>query len=164
RAYFWPPQVRTPTDPMAQLGRATEAAIAEPELALGHYLVGRNLIGRGANREAADALERALALGLPGPLFEREAAIQLAAAAYMAGDLAAVERAAAILTREDQPTVTRLTGHDWLERVHWRRHGRVPDRPFGPPATPGPATPGPATPGPATSTPSPAAPPGSPAP
>jgi hypothetical protein len=82
-------------------------------------------------------MERALALGLPDPLFEREAAIYLAAAGYLAGDLAAVERGAARLTADHQPMVTQLLGHDWLERVHWKRHGRVPERPLGPPATPG---------------------------
>ena len=142
RAYFWPPQVASWVDPLAQLGRATAALAAEPELGLAHYLVARNLIGRGADAEVVRGLERAIALGLPGPLFEREAAAGLAAAGYMAGDLAAVERAAAILTAAHQPTVTRLYGYDWLERVHWKRHGRVPEQPLGPPATP---PPGPVT-------------------
>jgi hypothetical protein len=136
RDYFWPPNARTPVDSMAQLGRAAAALAAEPELGLAHYLVARNLAGRGANQEVVRGMERALALGLPGPLFEREAAIHLAAAGYLAGDLAAVERAAARLTADHQPIVTRLFGYDWLERVHWKRHGRLPDRPLSPPATP----------------------------
>jgi tetratricopeptide (TPR) repeat protein len=137
RAYFWPPgDPNAPLDPMAQLGRAAAAVAAEPGLGMGHYLVGRNLSGRGAPAEAAEALARALALGLPDPLLTRECAEHLAASAYMAGDLATVERAAAILTAEDQPTVTRLYGYDWLERVVWKRTGRLPRAPLGPPATP----------------------------
>ena len=137
RAYFWPPgDPNAPVDPMAQLGRAAAAVAAEPGLALGHYLVGRNLTGRGAPAEAAASLGRALDLGLGDPLVTRECAEHLATSAYMAGDLAAVERAAAVLTAQDQPSVTRLYGYDWLERLAWKRTGRLPPAPLGPPATP----------------------------
>ncbi|HEU5055454.1 MAG TPA: hypothetical protein VFU21_02970, partial [Kofleriaceae bacterium] len=89
RAYFWPPgDPNAPVDPMAQLGRAAAAVAAEPGLALGHYLVGRNLSGRGAPAEAAASLARALELDLGDPLVIRECAEHLAANAYMAGDLA----------------------------------------------------------------------------
>jgi tetratricopeptide (TPR) repeat protein len=114
RAYFWP---------------------ADPN-ALGHYLVGRNLSGRGAAVESAHALRRALDLGLEHPLLVREGAERLAAEAYAAGDLESVERAAAILIADDQPDVTRLLGYDWLERVQWKRTGVLPARPLGPPTTP----------------------------
>jgi hypothetical protein len=137
RAYFWPPgDPNDPIDPMAQLGRAAAAVAAEPALGLGHYLVGRNLSGRAARLEATQALERALALGLPDPLLVRECASLLAATAYMAADLPAVERAAAILIAPEQPMVTRLYGYDWLERVQWKRTGKLPPQPLGPPATP----------------------------
>jgi tetratricopeptide (TPR) repeat protein len=137
RAYFWPPgDPNAPIDPMAQLGRAAAAVAAEPALGMGHYLVGRNLSGRGAPVEAAASLARALELGLPDPLLTRECAEQLAASAYVAGDLAMVERAAAVLTAAEQPTVTRLYGYDWLERVAWKRTGSLPPAPLGPPATP----------------------------
>ncbi|HKE17112.1 MAG TPA: hypothetical protein VKB80_19695 [Kofleriaceae bacterium] len=136
RRYFWPPDPNAPLDPVVQLGRAATAAMAEPDLALAQYLVGRNLDGRGAPAEAARALRRALDLGLPHPLLVRECAELLAAEAYAGGDLAAVEHAAAILTADGQPEVTRLLGFDWLERVYWKRHRRVPDRPLGPPTTP----------------------------
>ncbi|HUS65447.1 MAG TPA: tetratricopeptide repeat protein, partial [Kofleriaceae bacterium] len=136
RAYFWPPDATIGVDPLAQLGRAAAAVAAEPSLGLGHYLVGRNLSDRGAFAESARALAHALELGLPSPLLSRECASLLAAEAYRAGDLAAVERAAAILTAADQPVVTQLYGYDFLERVHWKRTGRVTDAPLGPLATP----------------------------
>ena len=136
RAYFWPADPNAPVDQVVQLGRAATAAIAEPDLALGHYLVGRNLRGRGASAESARALRRAMDLGLEHPLLVRECAELLAAEAYASGDLKSVERAAAILTADDQPDVTRLFGFDWLERVQWKRSGKLPERPLGPPTTP----------------------------
>jgi hypothetical protein len=137
RAYFWPPgDPNDPIDPMAELGRAAAAALAEPSLGMGHYLVGRQLSGHGSPAEAAKALARALDLGLPDPLLARECAEHLAASAYLAGDLAMVERAAGVLTADGQPAVTRLYGYDWLERVTWKRTGVLPRVPLGPPATP----------------------------
>jgi hypothetical protein len=136
RAYLWPPDPDAPVDPVVQLGRAAAAAMAEPELALGHYLVGRVQSGRGAPAETARALRRALDLGLGHPLLVRECAELLAAEAYEAGDLESVERAAAILTADQQPDVTRFLGYDWLERVQWKRTGRLPPAPLGPPSTP----------------------------
>jgi hypothetical protein len=136
RAYFWPPDPKAPLDSVVQLGRAAAAVIAEPDLAIGHYLIGRNLSERGAPVEAARALARAAELGLEHPLLVRVGAQLLAAEAYAAGDLAAVERAAAVLTGDNQPEVTRLLGFDWLERVHWKRHGTLPPAPLGPRTTP----------------------------
>ena len=136
RSYFWPPDPNAPLDPVVQMGRAAAAAMAEPQMALAHYLVGRNLSARGAPVEAARALRRALDLGLEHPLLVRECAGLLAGEAYAAGDLESVEHAAAILTAADQPDVTRFFGFDWLERVAWKRSGKLPARPLGPPATP----------------------------
>jgi hypothetical protein len=138
RAYLWPPDPKAPIDPVVQLGRAAAAVMAEPDLALAHYLVGRVQSGRGAPAETARTLRRALDLGLENPLVVRECAQLLAAEAFEAGDLASVEHAAAILTASDQPDVTRLFGYDWLERVAWKRTGRLPAR-LGPPSTPPPA-------------------------
>ncbi|WP_428264558.1 tetratricopeptide repeat protein [Haliangium sp.] len=125
RAYFWGHDLRLGADPMVLLGRAGMAVWAEPDAGLGHYLVGRNLRARGAPEESAAALERSLALGLPHPLIEREAARLLAEAAYLAGLEATVERAAALLDRPGQPEVTRLLGRDWRERLRWRRTDRA---------------------------------------
>lgn len=135
RAYFWGDPLGVPSDPSLGLARAAEAAMAAPERGLGHYLLGRQLRGRGDPAATTRALVRALDSGTLGPMVEREAARLLAEAAYLAGDHALVERAAALLTRADQPEVARLYGFDWLERLHWRRTGEVPDPPFGPPAT-----------------------------
>jgi tetratricopeptide (TPR) repeat protein len=125
RAYFWGGDVRLGADPLVLLGQAALAVWAEPGLGLGHYLLGRNLTHHGVPREAAAALARSLELGLH-PLVAREAARELAAAAFLAGEWPLVERAAAILTAPTQPEVTRLYGADWRERLHWRRTGALP--------------------------------------
>jgi tetratricopeptide (TPR) repeat protein len=125
RAYFWGEDVRLGIDPLVLMGHAALAVWAEPTLGMGHYLLGRNLAGRGVPVEAAAALARALDLGLH-PLVAREAARELAGAAYLAGEWALVERAAAILTAPGQPEVTRLFGADWRERVRWKRTGALP--------------------------------------
>lgn len=125
RAYFWAEDVRLGIDPLVLLGHAALAVWAEPTLGMGHYLLGRNLTGRGVPEHAAAALARAIDLGLH-PLVAREAARELAGAAYLAGAWALVERAAAILTAPGQPEVTRLFGADWRERVHWKRAGALP--------------------------------------
>lgn len=127
RDYFWGHAPAYGVDPMVLLGRAALATAAEPGLGLGHYLLGRNLRGRGAPADAAAALTRALDLGLPHPLLVREAARHLAEAAYLAGQPALVERAAGILMEPAQPRVVRLYGADWLERLHWQRTGTLPE-------------------------------------
>lgn len=129
RAYFWGSDPSTGWDPVLGAGRAAQVAVAEPDLALGHYLVGRMLRGRGAEDATVRSLDAALRIGLEEPLVEREAARYLAEAAYMVRDWPALERAAAILIRDDQPAVTRGYGADWLERMYWKRHGRLPPAP-----------------------------------
>ncbi len=121
RAYFWGANPAYGYDALALMGRAARAVTLEPTLGLGHYLLGRNLTGHGAPAEAAAELELALELGLPDSLFVREAARQLAEAAYLAGDARAVQKAAAILLAPEQPRVTRLYGQDWLDRLAWDR-------------------------------------------
>jgi hypothetical protein len=125
RAYFWGGDPRLGVDPRVLLGHAALAVWAEPGLGLAHYLLGRNLTHLGISDEATAALARSLDLGLH-PLVAREAARELAAAAFLAGEWAAVEQAAAILTAPGQPDVTRLYGADWRERVHWKRTGALP--------------------------------------
>lgn len=132
RRYFWGTPPERSADPVASVARAALALAAEPDSGLAHYLVGFNLRHRGAPADAARALERALELGLPEPLTRRECAAVLAEAAYMAGDLDAALRAAAILAEPDQPRVIRLAGADWSERVHWKRHGALPAEPIDP--------------------------------
>jgi hypothetical protein len=127
RQYFWGYDPRWGTTSLVLLGRAAAIIVAEPDLGLGHYLLGRNMTGQGVPGDAARALARSLDLGLPSPSFAREAARLLAESAYLAGDHALVERAAEILIQPGQPTVAQLYGTDWLERLYWKRTGTLPD-------------------------------------
>jgi len=140
RDYFWGDDPSAPTDSAVALARAAEAAHLEPENAFAHYLVGRQLGGRGDPAATNRALVRALERGVPHVTIERECARLLAESAYLAQDTGAVKRAAAILIRPEQPLVMQLYGYDWLERLHYRETGEVPNPPLGPPRTP-PASP-----------------------
>ncbi len=117
-------------DRLLLVGLAAEAAMLEPQLGLAHYLLARQLRGRGDPQATVRAMQRALALPL-APLVEREAARITAEAAYLANDEDALLAAATILVRAAQPEVTRLLGYDWLERMHWASHGTVPEKPLG---------------------------------
>jgi hypothetical protein len=121
RRYFFGDSPRELPDLVLYMARAGAVVAAEPELGMGHYLVGRNIHHRGANRETTAELIRALDLGLPHPLLVREAARMLAEAGYLAGDHAAVQRAIGILGAGDQPEVYRLLAQDWRERLAWQK-------------------------------------------
>ncbi|MBL4634870.1 MAG: CDC27 family protein, partial [Kofleriaceae bacterium] len=127
---FWNRDPAKSVDRLVVVGLASEAAAAEPKLGLAHYLLGRQLRGRGNPDATRRAFLRALS-GELSPLVEREAARLLAESSYLAGRFQDVERACAILTRSTQPEVARLLGYDWLERIHWKTHGQVPDKPLG---------------------------------
>jgi hypothetical protein len=121
RAFFW--AARDREDRLARL----DAAIArEPENGLAHYLRGRHSSDSDPPAAVAGRLGRALDLGLPHPLIQRECARLLAEASFRANDLAGVERAASILMEPEQSQVVQLYGADWLERIHFRRHGALP--------------------------------------
>jgi hypothetical protein len=75
--------------------------------------------------ETVAALQRALAAGLPDPLFVREAARLLAEAAYRAGDETALRRAVDLLGAPDQPETVQLHAREWLERWHWKQTGEL---------------------------------------
>ncbi len=121
RAYFWGFDPRVDRDSVARAGRASEVALAASDEGLGHYLLGLSLRGRGAPKQTTAAFTRALDRGLSDPLLVRNAARELAPAGYLAKDAAAVERAAGILDRRDQPAVHRLYGRDWRERLEFSR-------------------------------------------
>jgi hypothetical protein len=121
RRYFFGDSPRELADMVLYVARAAAIVVAEPSFAMGHYLVGRNLHGRGANRETTAALLRAHELGLPHPLLVRENARMLAEAGYLAGDDHAVAIAIDVLSSPDQPEVYRLLANDWHERLTWRR-------------------------------------------
>jgi hypothetical protein len=93
------------------------AVIAEPELGFAHYLLGLQRQNLGLWAGAADALDRAIALGLPGPAFVRNAARRLAIAGYRTHDLARVRLAIARLSGPGMTTPDRLLAQDWQTRL-----------------------------------------------
>jgi hypothetical protein len=110
-AYFFVP------GPLDNAILARWAVIAEPELGFAHYLLGLQRTAAGRWAAAADELDRALALGLPGPLFVRNAARRLAVAGYRSHDRARVEQAIATLSGTDMTTPDRLLAKDWQDRL-----------------------------------------------
>ena len=124
RDYFWPGD-EAGRDPLVRAGLAAAVIVADPKLAIGHYLMGRVTSGRAKPALAAASLSRALDLGLGDPLLVRECARLLAIEAYRAGDYPAVRRAAQLLMHTDN-RVMQLLGADWLERVQWKLTGTLP--------------------------------------
>jgi hypothetical protein len=96
---------------------ASWAAEREPELGFAHYLLGLQRAGQGKWEASAEELDRALALGVPGILFVRNAARRLAVAAYRSHDRARVERAIAVLGGPDMTTPDHLLAKDWQDRL-----------------------------------------------
>ncbi|MDB4963398.1 MAG: Tetratricopeptide 4 [Myxococcales bacterium] len=93
------------------------ATFAEPTLGFGHYLLGLQRYGRGDLTSAATALERALALGLPGTAFVKNAARRLAVAAYRVNDPAKVAVAISVLSGPEMTAADRLLAQDWAARL-----------------------------------------------
>jgi hypothetical protein len=89
----------------------------EPELGFAHYLLGLQRQFQGKWNESARELDRALALGLPGPHFVRNAARRLAVAAYHGHDTARVEQAIRVLSRPEMTTPDHLLAKDWQDRL-----------------------------------------------
>ncbi|TMQ03438.1 MAG: hypothetical protein E6J91_46985 [Deltaproteobacteria bacterium] len=110
-AYFFLP------GPIDNAMLAAWAAAVEPELGFAHYLLGLQRQPQGRWAEAAAELDRALALGLPGALFVRNAARRLAIAAYRSHDRAALDHAVAILSGGGMATPDHLLAKDWQERL-----------------------------------------------
>ncbi len=130
REIFWSEDPARSVDRIVVVGLAAEAIAAEPSLGLAHYLLGRQLSGRGNPGATCRSLRRALSSSL-SPLVEREAARLLAQAAYLAGRYDDLQVATTILVRADQPEVTRLSGYDWRERGVWKQTGTLPPAPLG---------------------------------
>ena len=128
KRYFWGVRPGLGGDAVASVARAALAISQSPDSdlsGLGHYLIGFNLRHRRAAKEATTLFLRALELGLPHPLVRREAARLLAEAAYISGNHDAVLRAASILAEPNQPEVLRLSAADWVERVRWKKTGKL---------------------------------------
>jgi hypothetical protein len=120
RGYFFP-QGTGPTP----LQRALDAVTAEPELGLGHYLVGLQHQISGNWTASAAALELALGRGLPNLAFTKNAARRLALAAYRAGDRARLGVAITVLSGSPMTSGDRLLARDWLDRMTFDVTGRL---------------------------------------
>jgi len=109
------------------LGWAQLAALGEPDLGFGHYLLGLQLQVREKPEWArsAEELDHAIALGLPTPDFVRNGARKLAVAAYRAGDTARVEHAIAALRGSQMAETDRLLADDWAARLRFDATGHL---------------------------------------
>ena len=102
------------------------ATIAEPDLGLGHYLLGLRRHGASDWSGAATELDRGLTLGLPSPLFVKNAARQLAIAGYRAHRVDLVERAIAALRESPgMGIVDGLLATDWEQRLKFDQTGKL---------------------------------------
>jgi hypothetical protein len=116
--------VRFLVEPMARRDTALDLYTLErlaeraPQRGLYHYLLGRQLVERRRFAEAADALDRARALGLPDARFAREALRLAGVARLRAGDPTAARAAFAALASDGAaPEGLRLEAADWLART-----------------------------------------------
>lgn len=109
------------------IGWAQLAAVAEPDLGLGHYLLGLQLqIGEKPQwARSAEELDRAIALGLPGVDFVRNGARRLAVAAYRTGNRTGVHDAITALRGPDMATTDRLLADDWESRLRFDADGHL---------------------------------------
>ncbi|MGN6110969.1 MAG: hypothetical protein ACTHU0_38080 [Kofleriaceae bacterium] len=112
RNYFFAPGRGVPS-----VHHALLATIAEPQLGFGHYLLGLQRAARGEWDTAAPELALALAQGLPGPAFVKNAARRLAVAAYRTGDLHRLSVAIATLGSSSMSSGDRALAQDWFERM-----------------------------------------------
>ncbi len=114
--YLWP---QTPQHRAMQIATAALVVASAPKLGLGAYLLARVMRHKGHPQTVKQLLLRALALGLPNPLFTQEAAKILAQASYQTSDFANVHKAAELLSTPDLPQVDQLLAQDWLARITW---------------------------------------------
>jgi hypothetical protein len=116
RSYMFAREERSTTT----IEDAAAAVAAEPNLGLARYLLGLQHHHRGNHAEAARQLQLALARGLPGPAFVRNAARMLATAAYRARDINAVAVAIAVLWGPGMTSGDHLLAKDWQDRLRYR--------------------------------------------
>jgi len=96
---------------------AEAAALAEPALGFAHYLAGLQRANRDDFAAAAAHLERALARGLPGPSFVKNAARRLAICAYRSGDRTKLAVAITVLSGAEMSSGDRMLAADWADRL-----------------------------------------------
>jgi len=99
------------------VANATAAATTEPELGLGHYLLGLQKANAGDWDGSATELDLALAKGLPGTSFTRFAARRLAIGAYRAHRTDLVTHAIAAMRSEGMFETDHLLADDWQRRL-----------------------------------------------
>lgn len=120
RGYFFP--AKTPIDPPTW---AVMAALAEPDLGFGFYLLGLQLANSSDWHGAAIALDYALARELPDVSFVRNGARRLAIVAYRAHDEARVKRAISVLRGAGMTETDHLLADDWEQRLRFDATGRL---------------------------------------
>ena len=111
RGYFFSPQVMEP------IMWAVLATVDEPDVGFAHYLLGLRLANANTWAAAATELDHAIALGLPGPAFVKNAARVLAIAAYRSHDPTHVRVAIATLAAPGMSTADHLLAADWQSRL-----------------------------------------------
>jgi hypothetical protein len=92
---------------------------------LGDYLLGKQLWIRDEAQLAIAPLQRALERGLPAGDIQAEALRSLALCQYAQARFAAAARTLRRLRREAPSAGLRGWARDWLERVRWRRSGKL---------------------------------------
>ncbi|MFO0725863.1 MAG: tetratricopeptide repeat protein [Myxococcota bacterium] len=99
------------------VGILAELAHARPDDVLVRYLYAKLLENVGAYREAAQAAQEALRLGLPTEELTREARLIQARSLLLFGDRAQAARRFLALTSTHSPPALRLEAADWAERA-----------------------------------------------
>ncbi len=130
-AYFFPPRDSRDDG----LALATAASTAEPALGLGWYFLGLQRTNRADWAGAALALDAAIARGLPSLSFVKNAARQLAIAAYRTHDAARLATAVGVLASAPMSSGDHLLAQDWISRA---AHDRSKAPAAGPRVSPGP--------------------------
>ena len=93
------------------------ARLAEPDLGFAHYLAGIQAGVAERWVDSATELDRALALGVPGTAFVKNAARRLVLAAYRTGDLERARHAISVLSGDDMTESDHLLAKDWAARI-----------------------------------------------
>jgi hypothetical protein len=121
QSYFFPPlnvAVDAPT-------WALMAALAEPDLGFGFYLLGLQLANASDWHRSAVMLAYSLERGLPDISFVRNGARKLAVEAYRAHDTALVEQAITTLRAPGMSETDRLLADDWSQRLRFDADGHL---------------------------------------
>jgi len=115
-----------PESPDLGMLTLSEMIRADPDLAIGHYLLGRQLWMRDAFDRALPYFARAEELGLPTEPLRAANRFLTAISLFRTGEL---ERARTIFSEladdEERPSGARATARDWVERCDWELERRA---------------------------------------